>query len=75
MEGSPVLMLDLHLWNCLSFVPFLLSLHVHCFPDSHVFHGLLNDQQPRTLRQIEKGLDVGDVLQYFHFRDRLAYPR
>ena len=95
MQGFPVLMHDvleivvartphewlhLYLWNCLSLVPFLFSLYVHCYPDSHVFHGfhvfgcLLNDQLQRTLRQTEKDLDVGGVLQYFHFRHRFRYP-
>jgi hypothetical protein len=78
---SPNEWVHLYLWNCLSLVPFLFSLYVHYFPDSHVFHGfpvfgcLLNDQQQRTPHQTEKDLDVDYVLQYFHFRDRFLYPR
>src|ERR1700738_628310 len=47
-------------WNCLSLVPFLISLYIHYFSDCHVFHGfpvigcLQNDQQPNTPDQIQK---------------------
>ena len=78
---SPHEWVHLYLWNYLSLVPFKFSLYVHYFPDSNVFHGfpmfgcLLNDQQQRTLHQIENDVDVGDVPQYFHFRDRFPYFR
>ena len=70
-----------YLWNCLCLVPFLFSLYVHYFLDSHVFHSfpvfgcLLNDQQQRIPHQTEKDLDMDYVLQYFHFRDCFLYPR
>jgi hypothetical protein len=71
----------LYLWNCLRLVPFLFSFYVHCFPNSHVFHGfpvfgcLQNDQQQKTPHQIQKDPDVLYVLQDFHFRARFPYPR
>jgi len=75
---SPLDWVHLYPWNYLSLDPFHFSLY---FPDSLVFHGfpvvgcLPNDQQQGTLRRTEKDLDVGDVPQYFHFRDRFLYPR
>jgi hypothetical protein len=48
-------------WNCLSLVPFLFSLYIHYFPDSHVFHGfpvigcLQNDQQQKNSSSNSKG--------------------
>ena len=81
VASSPDEWVHSYLWNCLSLVPFRFSPYVHCFPDSHVFHGfpvfggLLKHQQQRTPRQTETDLDVDYVLQYFHFRDRFLYPR
>jgi hypothetical protein len=60
---SPHEWVHLYLWNCLSLVPFMFSLYVHYFPDSHVFHGfpvfgcLLNDQQQCGSRKIQINTD------------------